>query len=137
MAALHSGDRNSQRAVVVYTAHDEMDADLVKQLLRSCGIECVVQGRLASAVYPGFIGDLSDRSIAYEIERLILELDDIEWQERSGYNRDATVEAERDGDAATVDRLLHERRLLNEQRRSLDKRRDQTRLLARSPVVTG
>ncbi len=81
--------------------------------------------------------DLSDRSLAYEIERLALELDDVDWQDRAAYNRDATAEAERDGDAATVERLLHERRLLNEQRRSLDKRRDQTRLLARSPVVAG
>ncbi len=81
--------------------------------------------------------DLSDRSLAYEIERLALELDDVDWQDRAGFNRDATAEAERDGDTATVERLLNERRLLNEQRRSLDKRRDQTRLLARSPVVAG
>ena len=81
--------------------------------------------------------DLSDKSIAYEIDRLLLELDDDEWQQRSGFNRDATAEAERDGDATTVQRLLLERRLLNEQRRSLDRRRDQTRLLARSPVPAG
>ncbi len=81
--------------------------------------------------------DLSDRSLAYEIERLALELDDVDWQDRAGFNRDATAEAERDGDTATVERLLNERRLLNEQRRSLDKRRDQTRLLARSPVAAG
>ena len=79
--------------------------------------------------------DLSDRSLAYEIERLALELDDVDWQDRAAFNRDATAEAERDGDTATVQRLLNERRLLNEQRRSLDKRRDQTRLLARSPVA--
>jgi DNA primase len=81
--------------------------------------------------------DLSDRSLAYEIERLALELDDVDWQDRAAFNRDATAEAERNGDATTVERLLHERRLLNEQRRSLDKRRDQTRLLARSTVVAG
>jgi DNA primase len=81
--------------------------------------------------------DLGDRSLAYEIERLMLEIDDIDWQERSGYNRDATAEAERDGDGPTVERLMLERRLLNEQRRSLDRRRDQTRLLARATVVAG
>ncbi len=81
--------------------------------------------------------DLGDRSLAYEIERLMLELDDAEWQERSGFNRDATAEAEREGDNATVERLTLERRLLNEQRRSLDKRRDQTRLLARAAVPAG
>ena len=75
--------------------------------------------------------DLDDRSLAYEVERLRLELDDLEWQERSAYNRDAIGEAEREGDREQVDRLLLERRLLNEQRRSLDRRREQTRLLAR------
>ena len=44
------------------------------------------------------------------------------------------AEAERDGDTGVYERLMLERRLLNEQRRSLDKRRDQTRLLARSAV---
>ena len=81
--------------------------------------------------------DLGDRSLAYEIERLVLELDDLEWHERSGFNRDAMAEAEREGDTGVYERLMLERRLLNEQRRSLDKRRDQTRLLARSPVTTG
>lgn len=75
---------------------------------------------------------LDDRALAYEVERLILELEDDEWQERSAYSRDALAEAEREGDRATVDRLLLEQRLLNEQRRSLDRRRDQTRLLARA-----
>jgi DNA primase len=81
--------------------------------------------------------DLGDRSLAYEIERLLLELDDIEWQERSGFNRDAMAEAEREGDTGVYERLMLERRHLNEQRRSLDKRRDQTRLLNRPPVPTG
>jgi DNA primase len=81
--------------------------------------------------------DLGDRALAYEVERLILELEDTEWQERSAWNRDATAEAERDGDSETVERLTLERRYLNEQRRSLDRRRDQTRLLARSAVATG
>jgi hypothetical protein len=79
--------------------------------------------------------DLGDRSLAYEIERLTLELDDADWHERSLYNRDATAEAERDGDRDLVERLTLEQRLLNEQRRSLDRRRDQTRLLARSGVT--
>ncbi len=80
--------------------------------------------------------DLSDRSLAYDVERLVLELEDAEWQERSAFNRDATAEAERDGDREAVDRLLLERRLLNEQRRSLDRRRNDTRLLGRAEVVS-
>jgi len=80
---------------------------------------------------------LDDRALAYEIERLTLELDDAEWQERSAWNRDAMAEAERDADRELVERLTLERRLLNEQRRSLDRRRDQTRLLARAAVAAG
>ena len=81
--------------------------------------------------------ELTDHSLTYEIERLILELDDVDWQDRSAWNRDAMGEAERDNDREAIDRLSLERRLLNEQRRSLDRRRDQTRLLARSAVPTG
>ncbi len=81
--------------------------------------------------------DLGDRALAYETERLILELDDADWHELSGFNRDAMAEAERDRDDEAIDRLTLERRLLNEQRRSLDRRRDQTRLLARAAVVAG
>jgi DNA primase len=80
--------------------------------------------------------DLDDRSLAYEVERLILELDDSEWHERSVFNRDATGEAERDGDRETVDRLTSERRLLNEQRRSIDRRRADSRLFGR-PAQSG
>ncbi len=81
--------------------------------------------------------ELSDRSLDYEVERLIIELEDDEWQERSAWNRDAMGEAERDADRELIDRLTLERRTLNEQRRSLDRRRDQTRLLARTAVPTG
>ena len=81
--------------------------------------------------------ELTDHSLSYEIERLILELDDAEWQDRAAWNRDAMGEAERDDDRETIDRLSNERRLLNEQRRSLDRRRDQTRLLARQAVPAG
>jgi DNA primase len=81
--------------------------------------------------------DLGDRSLAYEIERLALELDDADWQDRSVFNRDAMAEAEREGDTGSYERLMLERRLLNEQRRSLDKRRDQTRLLGRPAVAAG
>ena len=79
--------------------------------------------------------DLSDRSLAYEVERLVLELEDVEWQERSAFNRDATAEAERDGDRPMVDRLTLERRHLLEQRKSIDLRRNQTRLLGRAEVA--
>jgi DNA primase len=81
--------------------------------------------------------ELTDRSLDYEVERLIIELEDDEWQQRSAWNRDAMGEAERDADRELIERLTLERRTLNEQRRSLDRRRDQTRLLSRTAVATG
>jgi DNA primase len=73
---------------------------------------------------------LDPRHLAYEITRLLLELEDDQLRERSDYNEAAQAEAERAGDAAAIDRLMLERRQINEARRSLDRRRDETRLLA-------
>ncbi len=78
---------------------------------------------------------LSDHVLSIAIEQSILDLEEDEWLERSDFNRDLMAEAEREGDAANVQRLMLEQRLLNEQRRSIDKRRDQTRLLARPTAV--
>jgi DNA primase len=66
----------------------------------------------------------------YEVERLLLELEDDRLRERSDYNEAAQGEAERAGDPEAIARLMSERRQINEARRSLDRRRDQTRLLA-------
>jgi DNA primase len=74
---------------------------------------------------------LEPRQLAYEIARLLLELEDDQLRERSDYNEAAQAEAERDGDTDSIERLLLERRQINEARRSLDRRRDETRLLAR------
>jgi len=68
--------------------------------------------------------------LSYEVERLLLELEDDRLRERSDYNEAAQGEAERAGDADAISQLLLERRQINEARRSLDRRRDQTRLLA-------
>jgi len=65
----------------------------------------------------------------YEITRLLLELEDDQLRERSDYNEAAQGEAERADDRESIDRLLLERRQINEARLSLDRRRDQTRLL--------
>jgi DNA primase len=72
---------------------------------------------------------------AREIDRLLLDLEDDRIRERSDYNESALSEAERGGDADAIDRLLAERRLINDTRRSIDKRREQTRLLARPTVA--
>jgi len=73
---------------------------------------------------------LDPAQLDYEITRLLLELEDDTLRERSDYNEAAQSEAERAGDREAIDRLLLERRQINEARLSLDRRRDQTRLLA-------
>jgi DNA primase len=78
---------------------------------------------------------LHSRQLAYEIQRLLLELEDDQLRARSDYNEAAQAEAERDGDADSMERLLLERRQINEARRSLDRRRDETRLLARPDMA--
>lgn len=79
---------------------------------------------------------LAPRRLAYEVTRLLLELEDDQLRERSDYNEAATAEAERADDKEAIERLLLERRLINDARRSLDRRRDETRMLAR-PTVAG
>ncbi len=58
-----SVDRAKQKPVSVFEALDELEAGMIKQLLSSCGIECVVRGRMTSGLYPVSIGDLSKREI--------------------------------------------------------------------------
>ena len=74
--------------------------------------------------------ELEPQQLDYEVTRLLIELEDDVLRERSDYNEAAQGEAERAGDAEAIDRLLLERRQINEARLSLDRRRDQTRLLA-------
>jgi hypothetical protein len=78
---------------------------------------------------------LEPSKLAYEITRLLLELEDDQLRERSEYNEAAQAEAERAGDTDSMERLLLERRQINETRRSLDRRREDTRLLARPSVA--
>ena len=88
---------------------------------------------LARALYakPGpDARSLDPAKLDYEITRLLLELEDDTLRERSDYNEAAQSEAERAGDREAIGRLLLERRQINEMRLSLDRRRDQTRLLA-------
>jgi DNA primase len=73
---------------------------------------------------------LDPAHLDYEITRLLLELEDDQLRDRSDYNEAAQGEAERAGDRDAISRLMLERRQINEMRLSLDRRRDQTRLLA-------
>jgi DNA primase len=73
---------------------------------------------------------LDDPRLDYEVTRLLLELEDDRLRDRSDYNEAAQSEAERADDREAIARLMNERRQINEMRLSLDRRRDQTRLLA-------
>jgi DNA primase len=79
--------------------------------------------------------DLTEHRVEYELENLVLELEDDRLRERSEFNQAAQAEAERAGDRETIERLLDERRRIHEERRSLDRRREQARLLSR-PAMT-
>ena len=75
--------------------------------------------------------ELDQGDVDYEIDRLLLDLEEDGLEQRHDYTQEALAEAERAADRESVDRLLLELRLLNEARRSLDRRRDQTRYLGR------
>jgi DNA primase len=75
--------------------------------------------------------ELDQGDVDYEFERLLLDLEEDGLEQRHDYTQEALAEAERAADRVSVDRLLLELRLLNEARRSLDRRRDQTRYLGR------
>ena len=69
------------------------------------------------------------------MDRLIIDLEGLALDERDDYNKSALAEAEHDKDDVALRRLMSERQSINEQRRSLQRRRDQTRLLSRIPAV--
>jgi DNA primase len=71
-----------------------------------------------------------------EVGRLLLDIEFLRLRERSDYLEAALAEAERLDDQPTVERLQLEIRQTNETRRSIDRRREDTRLLAR-PVAAG
>jgi DNA primase len=105
--------------------------------------------------------ELSENELVYEVERLIIDLEERALDERSVYVQDALAEAEqavREGAAAgqipapaedaaapdagsssaaraSVDQLLRESQAINDQRRSLHRRREQAHLLSRPVPV--
>ena len=84
--------------------------------------------------------ELSEADLTYEIERLTIDLEERSLDERADYIASALAEAEqaRNDDVAareSIDQLLRESQALNEQRKSLHRRRDQTRLLTRPQPV--
>jgi hypothetical protein len=73
--------------------------------------------------------ELSEADLNYEIERLTIDLEERALDERSEYLQSAMAEAEQTGDRDSVDRLSHEGQAMNDQRLSLHRRRDQTKLI--------
>jgi DNA primase len=79
--------------------------------------------------------DLSESELSYELDRLTIDLEERSLDERADYIASALAEAEQSADRASIDQLLRESQAMNEQRNSLHRRRDQTRLLARPAAV--
>jgi DNA primase catalytic core len=79
--------------------------------------------------------ELSEAELAYELDRLTIDLEERSLDERADYIASALAEAEQSADRESIDQLLRESQLMNEQRKSLHRRRDQTRLLARPQPV--
>jgi DNA primase len=84
--------------------------------------------------------DLSEADLVYEVERLTIDLEERSLDERADYIASALAEAEQsrpdDSEARdAIDQLLRESQALNEQRKSLHRRRDQTHLLSRPAAV--
>jgi DNA primase len=77
--------------------------------------------------------DVPETRVGKAIEGLILELEADRLESRLEWNRAEQAEAERTGDRESIDRLLREARLIDEQRRALDRRREQARLHSRPP----
>jgi hypothetical protein len=67
----------------------------------------------------------------YELAALMLALEADQLEERASFNLAAQAEAERSGDTEATVSLLAQARAIDEARRSLDRRRDEVRLLAR------
>ncbi len=74
---------------------------------------------------------LSHERQLYAVENLMLDLDYERLEERSEFNRAGQADAEGRGDTEAMHRLLAQMREIDEERRSLDRRREQARLLAR------
>ena len=92
---------------------------------------------LALAIYarPGpDPAELPGKRIEYEVQNLLLDLEADRIEERNQYNLAEQADAERVGNADDMERLLNQQRQINEERRSLDRRREQARMFAR-PVA--
>jgi len=80
---------------------------------------------------------LSDADLAYEVERLVIDLEERALDERSDYTQAALAEAEQADDRASFEQLLRQSQAENEQRNSLHRRRSQASLLGHPGAPAG
>ena len=130
--------RELYRAIVEQRAPDDRGVHPPfdwESLLRGLDEETVALAQALVAASGPDPRTLSGTQLDYEIARLLIELEDDQLRQRSEFNEVAQAEAERADDREAIGRLLLERRTINEARRSLDRRREDTRLLARPSVA--
>ena len=72
---------------------------------------------------------------AREVQRLLLDLEGASLRDHIDFLEASLMEAERERDRTAIDRLQLELKLAIETRRSIDRRREDTRLLARPTVA--
>jgi len=131
--------RELYRAIVQMRAPD--DAGLAGPFERGRLLEALDDETraLAIALYARGGPDpaaLPHERLLYAVEACLLTLEADRLEERAEYNLAAQTDAESRGDADAMARLLAQMRQIEEQRLSLDRRRDQVRLHAR-PAALG
>jgi DNA primase len=123
------------RAIVV--AREPSDAGIVPPWDRDVFLAALDEETyaLALALYARRGPDLTTlpaERLAYLVNNALLDLEADRIRERSDFNRAAQADAERRNDPDAIGELLAQERAINEERRSLDRRREQARLLSRA-----
>jgi DNA primase len=130
--------RELYRAIVLQRAPDDRGVHPPfdsAALLASLDDETAAVARALYALEGPSPRELDQSDLEYEIESLLLDLEEDRLEQRADYTRNALAEAERAGDRGSIDTLLRELRQMNETRRSHDRRRDQTRYFNRQQVA--
>ena len=131
--------RELYRAIVLHRApndqgvHPPFDS---AALIASLDDETAALARALYAIDGPSPRDLDQDDVDYEVERLLLDIEEDQLAQRAEFTQDALAEAERNHDRPAIDRLLLEVRQMHEARRSLDRRRDQTRKFTRELART-
>ncbi len=80
---------------------------------------------------------LPSQRVVYNVDKCLLTLEADRLEEQSAWNQAEQADAELRADQEAMARLLDEERQINEARRSLDRRIEQTRLLTRPAAAVG